>query len=213
MKEIQHAKGKIYYSMGEVAELFDVELSLIRFWESKFDLLKPHRNKKGNRLFTPRDVDHFKLIYHLVKERGMTLAGAEMRIRQNKAGAMRDVEIVERLQRIRATLAEIREELREDPEGAWVVAVKDEEEEPLEQKGQKKQEEQEEQLGGQGVELESGEEQALESEQESIPGQEPEPEPEATPEPEVIPEPEPAPIKQPEPATKTVPPIIEQTLF
>ena len=57
---------KLFYSMGEVSEMFDVNPSLIRFWEQKFDILKPDKNKKGNRLFTPKDVEILKLIYHLV---------------------------------------------------------------------------------------------------------------------------------------------------
>ena len=66
--------------------MFDVNPSLIRFWEQKFDILKPDKNKKGNRLFTPTDVENLKLIYHLVKEEGMTLAGAQKRIKQNPEG-------------------------------------------------------------------------------------------------------------------------------
>ena len=68
---------KLFYTMGEVAEMFDVNTSLIRHWESQFPLLRPKRNKKGNRLFTPQDVEHLKMIYHLVKECGMTLEGAK----------------------------------------------------------------------------------------------------------------------------------------
>ena len=114
MDTVEHKKGKIYYSMGEVAEMFDVSQPLIRFWESKFDILKPGKNKKGNRLFTPKDIDNFKLIYHLVKERGMTLAGAQKCIKSNPEGISRDMEIAERLQKIRALLMEIREELKTD---------------------------------------------------------------------------------------------------
>ena len=121
MREIHHKKGKVYYSMGEVSEMFDVNPSLIRFWEQKFDILKPHKNKKGNRLFTPQDVDNLALIYHLVKERGMTLAGAQMRIKQNKEGAQRDREIVDRLMSIRSLLMEIREELKDDGSSAVVM--------------------------------------------------------------------------------------------
>ena len=72
---------KLYYSMGELAEMFDVNTSLIRHWESQFDILRPKRNKKGNRLFSPQDVESLKLIYHLVKERGMTLEGAKKALR------------------------------------------------------------------------------------------------------------------------------------
>ena len=114
MDTIEHKKGKIYYSMGEVAEMFDVNPSLIRFWESKFDILKPQKTKKGNRRFTPQDVDNLKLVYHLVKEKGMTLAGAQKRIKENPNGISRDMEITDRLLRIRSLLLEIREELRGD---------------------------------------------------------------------------------------------------
>lgn len=114
MDRFEHKKGKIYYSMGEVSEMFDVNPSLIRFWESKFDILKPHKNKKGNRMFTPQDVDNLKLIYHLVKEKGMTLAGAQKRLKENPEGITRDMEIVDRLMRIKAILLEIRQELKAD---------------------------------------------------------------------------------------------------
>ena len=116
MDETAHKKNKIYYSIGEVAEMFDVNTSLIRFWEKKFDIIKPHKNKKGNRMFTPKDVDNLKLIYHLVKERGMTLAGAQKRLKENKDGAVLDMDIVERLLNIRSMLVEIREELKKEGE-------------------------------------------------------------------------------------------------
>lgn len=100
--------------MGEVAELFDVNPSLIRHWESKFDVLRPHKNKKGNRMFSPQDVDNLRLIYHLVKERGMTLEGANRSLKSNRGHYMRDAELLERLQRVRGMLLEVREELRTD---------------------------------------------------------------------------------------------------
>ncbi|MBR2332272.1 MAG: MerR family transcriptional regulator [Alistipes sp.] len=105
---------KLYYTMGEVAEMFDVNASLIRHWESKFSCLRPHKNKKGNRLFSPEDIERLKQIYHLVKERGMTLEGANkvMRASAKKADLSRDTEMLERLQRIRAALVEVREELK-----------------------------------------------------------------------------------------------------
>lgn len=97
--------------MGEVTEMFDVNASLIRYWESKFDCIKPHKNKKGNRMFTPSDVENFKLIYHLVKEKGMTLEGANKVMKRRGSSVKRDVSILERLQNIRAMLVEIRESL------------------------------------------------------------------------------------------------------
>ena len=99
--------------MGEVAEMFDVNPSLIRFWEDKFDTLRPHKNKKGNRLFTPRDIEQLKIIYHLVKERGMTLAGAQKYLKAHKEGVSRDVAVVERLLNVRSMLQEVYDELAE----------------------------------------------------------------------------------------------------
>lgn len=111
MQEINHKKGKIYYSMGEVAEMFDVNASLLRFWEQEFDILKPHRNKKGNRLFTPEDVDNIRIIYHLLKERKMKIEVARKYIKDYRKEVDRDAEITERLMNIRAVLLEIKQDL------------------------------------------------------------------------------------------------------
>lgn len=100
--------------MGEVTAMFDVNASLIRYWESKFDCIKPHKNKKGNRLFTPSDIENLKLIYHLVKEKGMTLEGANSAMKRSGKSVQRDVSILERLQNIRAMLIEVRESLGDD---------------------------------------------------------------------------------------------------
>ena len=118
---------KLYYSMGEVAEMFDVRPSLLRHWESQFGVLRPKRNKKGNRLFTPADVENLKLIYHLVKEQGMTLEGARKALRQcrREKAVPRDVELLERLQRIRALLVEVREELKGNDSGEGRTVVVD----------------------------------------------------------------------------------------
>ncbi|MDB5112797.1 MAG: MerR family transcriptional regulator, partial [Mucilaginibacter sp.] len=67
--------SKMYYTMGEVSEMFDVNASLIRFYEKEFDVLKPKKNKKGNRLFTPEDVENLKIIFHLIRDKGYTLNG------------------------------------------------------------------------------------------------------------------------------------------
>ena len=105
--------AKLLYSMGEVTEMFDVNASLIRYWESKFDCIKPHKNKKGNRMFTEADVEKLKQIYHLVKERGMTLKGANKALKRGSTDELsRDTELLERLQQIRAALVEVREELK-----------------------------------------------------------------------------------------------------
>lgn len=102
---------KLYYSIGEVAKMFDVNTSLIRFWEKEFDILKPKKNKKGNRLFTQKDVDNLKVIYHLVKERGYTLDGAKKKLRENKGDTIQNEQIVERLKEIRGFLVELRDNL------------------------------------------------------------------------------------------------------
>lgn len=116
MQEINHKKSKVYYSMGEVAEMFDVNPSLLRYWEQEFDVLKPHRNKKGNRLFTPQDVDNVKIIYHLLKERKMKIEVARKYIKDSRREVDRDAEIAERLMSIRAILLEIKQDLTYDGE-------------------------------------------------------------------------------------------------
>ncbi|MBQ8272161.1 MAG: MerR family transcriptional regulator [Tidjanibacter sp.] len=124
MEEIVHPKGKIYYSMGEVCELFGVNASLLRFWESEFPILKIAKNSRGHRIYTPADVDNLRLIYHLVKEQGMTLDGAKKRLRQNREGVSHEAEIVERLRSVRNMLAALKAELGED---VAVIDVDDEE--------------------------------------------------------------------------------------
>ncbi|MDP4268173.1 MAG: MerR family transcriptional regulator [Bacteroidota bacterium] len=104
-KEIE----KHYYTIGEVAKIFDVNTSLIRFWEKEFDILKPQKNKKGNRLFTKEDLDNLRIIYHLVKERGFTLAGAKEKLSANKEDVIDNVEIVKTLNRLRSFLVELKE--------------------------------------------------------------------------------------------------------
>jgi len=102
---------KLYYTIGEVAEMFDVNTSLIRFWEKSFDIIKPKKNKKGNRLFTKEDIENFHLIYYLVKEQGMTLIGAQKRIKENKEGTVNTFDIVKTLTGIREMLLEVKETL------------------------------------------------------------------------------------------------------
>ncbi len=102
---------KLFYSIGEVARMFDVNTSLIRFWEKEFDIIKPKKNKKGNRLFTKEDIDNFHIIYHLVKERGMTLKGAQMQMKENIDDAIHNLEVIQKLHNIRKMLLEIKEEM------------------------------------------------------------------------------------------------------
>lgn len=102
---------KLFYKIGEVAEMFNVNVSLIRFWEKEFDILKPKKNKKGNRMFTKTDLDNITIIYHLVKERGFTLEGAKMKLKENKSDTINNIEIVNHLKDIRSFLVKLREEL------------------------------------------------------------------------------------------------------
>lgn len=102
---------KIYYSIGEVANMFDVNVSHIRYWETEFDALKPFKNKKGNRLFTPKDIETIRIIHHLVKERGFTIDGAKKKLKENREDTMHNYEIVKTLQDIKQELIEIKEGL------------------------------------------------------------------------------------------------------
>ena len=102
---------KLYYSIGEVADMFGVNTSLIRFWEKEFDVIKPHKNKKGNRQFTKADVDNFHLIYHLVKEKGMTLKGAQQQLQNRKDETELHFEVINRLKGIKEELLSIKSQL------------------------------------------------------------------------------------------------------
>ncbi len=102
---------KLFYPIGEVAKMFDLSVSSIRFWEKEFDILKPKKNKKGNRMFTKKDVDNIGIIYHLTKERGFTLEGAKKKLRENKTDTIDNIEIINHLKNIRKFLVEFREEL------------------------------------------------------------------------------------------------------
>jgi DNA-binding transcriptional MerR regulator len=111
MLKKDHKIEKVYYTMGEVAELFEVNASLIRFWEKEFDILKPQKNKKGNRLFTKKDLENLRIIYHLVKERGFTLQGAKDKLRENREDVVRHVEIIDSLNKVKNFLLELKKEM------------------------------------------------------------------------------------------------------
>ena len=105
--------GKLYYTIGETAKAFQVNTSLIRFWEKEFDILQPKKNKKGNRLFTPKDVKNLQTIYHLVKEKGYTLEGAKIAL--NKENNLdKKIDILSKLEFIRTELLEIKTSLDEN---------------------------------------------------------------------------------------------------
>lgn len=102
---------KRYYNIGEVAKAFDVNASLLRFWEKEFDILKPKKNAKGNRKFTPEDVKNLELIFYLVKERGFTLEGAKTHLKENKKKPLDNFEIIQKLELIKKELIKIKENL------------------------------------------------------------------------------------------------------
>ncbi|EIJ39871.1 MerR family transcriptional regulator [Galbibacter orientalis] len=102
---------KLYYSIGEVAKAFDVNTSLIRFWDKEFDILKPKKNAKGNRKFTQEDLKNLSLIYHLVKERGFTLEGAKLHLKEQKQKALSNYEIIRKLEGVKAELTKIKDQL------------------------------------------------------------------------------------------------------
>jgi DNA-binding transcriptional MerR regulator len=107
----ENSADKIYYTIGEVAETFKVNTSLIRFWEKEFDIIKPVRNKKGNRLFTKEDMRNFHVIYHLVKERGFTLQGAKEKLKGNKEEVFEIAEMAASLHKIRKFLVSLKDAL------------------------------------------------------------------------------------------------------
>tara|TARA_R110002012_G_scaffold322109_1_gene555989 strand:- start:10798 stop:11127 length:330 start_codon:yes stop_codon:yes gene_type:complete len=102
---------KRYYGIGELAKAFNVNTSLIRFWEKEFDVLQPKKNAKGNRKFTPEDVKNLQLIFHLVKERGFTLEGAKMHLKENKLQTLANLAMIQKLESVKAELIKIKNQL------------------------------------------------------------------------------------------------------
>jgi DNA-binding transcriptional MerR regulator len=108
---IELSPDKRYFSIGELAKAFGVNASLIRFWDKEFDILKPRKNAKGNRMFTPEDVKNLQLIYHLVKERGFTLEGAKTHLKEGQKKTLDKFEIINKLESIKAQLLSIKNEM------------------------------------------------------------------------------------------------------
>ena len=102
---------KLYYGIGEVAEAFGVNTSLIRFWEKEFDIIKPKKTAKGNRKFTPEDIKNLELIYHLVKERGFTLEGAKTHLKEEGRKTLDNFEIIRKLETIKSSLIQLKNQL------------------------------------------------------------------------------------------------------
>lgn len=102
---------KRYYSMGEVTALFGVNASLIRFYEKEFDILQPRKNKKGNRMFRPEDIESLKIIFNLVKDKGFTLQGAKDYLKENQKGARENQRVIDSLEKLKGFLLEVRDSL------------------------------------------------------------------------------------------------------
>jgi DNA-binding transcriptional MerR regulator len=102
---------KMYYTMGEVAILFDVNQSLIRFYEKEFDILQPKKNKKGNRYFTPEDIENLKIIFHLIRDKGYTLNGAKEYLKNNMADTKDSQRVISSLENLKKFLVEVRDQL------------------------------------------------------------------------------------------------------
>lgn len=98
---------KLFFQIGEVAEILEVPVSTVRFWENEFKILKPSRNKKGNRLFTPGDLSNLKKIHFLLKERGMTIDGARKTLSEKREETDQTMEVTERLREVRAMLVDL----------------------------------------------------------------------------------------------------------
>ena len=104
---------KLYYSIGEVARMFDVKESLLRFWEKEFDLISPKKSDKGIRYYKTSDIENVRLVYHLVKEKGLTLAGAKQKLKNNKDATVKNEELVHRLKNIRQELVSLKKAFNE----------------------------------------------------------------------------------------------------
>lgn len=102
---------KIYYSMGETAAMFNVAPSLLRFWEKEFDMIKPHKNKKGTRYFTKHDIEIINTIYYLTKIKGYTLQGAKEALKNNLVKETTNAHVVKTLEKMKTLLIEIKKEL------------------------------------------------------------------------------------------------------
>lgn len=101
---------KLYYSIGEVADMFNVSKSLIRFWEGEFDNLKPHKNSKGDRRFTKKNIEELNVIYHLVKERGFTLEGAKNEMKYQKERLKYRNQMIDKLENLKGFLTELQDQ-------------------------------------------------------------------------------------------------------
>lgn len=106
-------KNKLYYSIGEVAQLFNVKESTLRFWEKEFDMIHPRKTDKGTRYYKQEDIDAVRLIYHLLREKGLTIDGAKRKLKDNKETTIQQAEIIKRLQDLKVELQSMLDALDE----------------------------------------------------------------------------------------------------
>lgn len=109
--DTEKKQKRIYYTIGDVAEYFEVNESTLRYWEDEFDIITPRRSSRGVRFYNQEDIDNVRLVYYLLKEKGLTLAGAKKQLRENRSGVIRSNEIISRLKSVREELCGIRNEL------------------------------------------------------------------------------------------------------
>ena len=109
--DTEKKQKRIYYTIGDVAEYFGVNESTLRYWEDEFDIITPRRSSRGVRFYNREDIDNVRLVYYLLKEKGLTLAGAKKQLRENRSGVIRSNEIISRLKSVREELCGIRNEL------------------------------------------------------------------------------------------------------
>jgi DNA-binding transcriptional MerR regulator len=102
---------KLYFPIGEVADMFDVKTSMIRFYEKEFDVLQPKKNAKGNRLFRPEDIDNLKVIFHLIKDKGFTLQGAKEYLKSGKNEVHEQQKVIDALEKLKSFMVELKEQL------------------------------------------------------------------------------------------------------
>ena len=103
--------SKLYYPIGKVAEMFDVNTSMIRFYEKEFEILQPKKNAKGNRLFRPEDLDNLKIIFNLLKDKGFTLQGAKDYMKSNKNEIQDNQKIIDSLEKLKSFMNNLKEQL------------------------------------------------------------------------------------------------------
>ena len=109
--DTEKKQKRIYYTIGDVAEYFGVNESTLRYWEDEFDIITPRRSSRGVRFYNQEDIDNVRLVYYLLKEKGLPFAGAKKQLRENRSGIIRSNEIISRLKSVREELCGIRNEL------------------------------------------------------------------------------------------------------